>query len=115
MFKAKGSTLFFFFFFDFTHSDLLETYLPHFVIAAHQSEKPLSEAGMYRNIISQRFYKAASCLCLVRLYLHTAKIKAACVRDVQRLSVGTLLFRFPVNDHNWKINLNLIRLLGDKT
>ena len=33
-------------------SDLSENYLPRFVATAHQSEQPLSEAGMYRNIIS---------------------------------------------------------------
>lgn len=35
VFKAKSSTLFFIYFLDSTHSDLLETYLPRFVPAAH--------------------------------------------------------------------------------
>lgn len=67
---------------------------------------------MYRNIISHiRDTTKLPHASALSVYIYTLQeVKAACGRDVQRLSVGTLLFRFPVNDHDWKINLNLIRL-----
>lgn len=77
--KAQSLTLYFCF--DFTHSDLLETDLPHFATTAHQGE-PLNEARVYRSIISH-IRDTTSCLllCLVLLHLLIAlKVKALCVR-----------------------------------
>lgn len=100
VFKAKSSLPFFFFllfiFLNSTHSDLLETYLPRFVPTAPQSEQPLSEAGMYRNIISHiRDTTKLPPASAVSFVLHIAfKVKAACIRDTEELSVSTPPFCF---------------------
>lgn len=107
-FKAKSSTLGFFFLFDFTHSDLLANYVLRFTTTAHQSEQPLSKAEDVEKHYQahQRHYKAASHLipCPLPFTQITLKVKAACIRHADYL--GTICQHTLLHDSPW---LTLIR------
>lgn len=100
-FKAKSSTLGFFFLFDFTHSDLLANYVLRFTTTAHQSEQPLSKAEDVEKHYQahQRHYKLPPTSYLVLFHLHKLHLKSKQhVSDtliILGLSVSTLFSMIP--------------------